>query len=226
MVTKTLVNAVQSTLPAVDLFDAIIAEQVADITASAESLVSVERFEGDIADRKAFISSALYGVLISQGEPVTFAWYEIVRLEWRKAYNVAKGGGLSDSGLDNAWARAAKLVNDDYGISKPSSKSNDAEKKAEQRKKQEELIAEYVDTPVADIRSEIKELYLQAGDGNKDAKKQADKLVKVVDALTKAEVDEAKSYLKDTKKVLAQLLKECDDIEVLERVRDAFGYSK
>jgi hypothetical protein len=211
------VNEVKE-LSLIQQFDLIIAEQIADITRSADMLVSVEKLEGDVADTKAGISSLVYGVLISQGEPMTLAWFDMVRLQWGGVYRSAKGGALSDSAVDTAWSRVFKLVGDDYGLTKPKAETKDAEKKAEQRAKHEELIASYVDTPIADIKAEIKQLFNKAGDGDKEAKKQADKLVKVVDVLQKDEVKAEKDTVKELKDQIRLLLKEVNNVEVLHEV--------
>jgi hypothetical protein len=222
MVTKTLEVAVQSTLPAVEQFDAIIAEQLGDITKSADMLVSVEKWEGDIEATKAGIASVLYGVLISQGEPMTLGWFDVVRVHWLGVYNTAKGGSLTQSGLDNAWSRAFKLVYDAYGLTKPKAETKDAEKKAVQRAKQAEKLAAYEAVPVEQLQSEVRKLFDVAGDiknpNRKEAKKQADDLVKVIDAKMKASDDAIKEELKNTKAEIKELLKDANDIEVLYEV--------
>ena len=214
-------------VPLVNQFDDVMALQLADITTSAELLVSVEQLEGDTADKKAGLSSLLYGVLISQGEPVTFAWFELVRVTWQGIYLSAKGGKLSDNALEVAWSRVLKLVSDDYGLTKPKAETADAKKKAEQRevKAQElkELVASYEAVPIDDIKSEIKALFnvvADGGDAGKVAKKEADKLVKVVEKLTKSESEELKAEQKAVKDKIKELLKNVSDIYVLRDVMD------
>ena len=215
---KTLEVAVESTLPLVSQFDEVMGLQMDDITKSAEMLVSVERAEGDIADKKAGLSSLLYGVLVSQGEPMTNGWFEMVRLQWRGVYNTAKGGMLNDGALDTAWSRVFKMVSDDYGLTKPKAETKDAEKKAVQRQKQAELLAAYEDVPIDDIKAQVKDLFTKAGDGDEKAKAEANKLSKVVKALTKAETDEAKARMKEVKAEITKLVKECDNLDVLETI--------
>lgn len=218
MVTKSnVVVAVQSTIPAVDAFDAVIAEQSADIVKSAEMMVSVEKLEGDVVDKKAGISSLLYGVLISQGEPVTHAWHEVVRLQWGDAYRANKGGALTDTAIDTAWSRVYKLVSDAYGLTKPKAETKDAERKAKERA---ELLVAYEDFSIDELKAKAKDLINKSDNivTGKQAKQEANKVIKAIEARSRDQNAKMKAELKDVKKQIADTLKQVDDILVLHDV--------
>lgn len=214
---KTVVDV--NVLP-VNLFVATLGEFSDDITKSADMLVSVEKLEGNIADTKAGISSILWGVLVSQGEPVALGWHDAVRLSWGDAYRSAKGGTLSDDAVDKAWSRNMKLLGDDYGYVKPKAETKGAEAKAIKREKEAELLAAYEAVPVADLKAQAKSLYNKAGDGNKEAKKQADLIVKAIDLKSKASDAERKEQAKAIKAEIVAMLKQVTDYSVLLDVAD------
>ena len=216
-------------VPLVNQFDAVMALQLDDITKSAEMLVAIERWTDDIKSTSAGVAGLVYGVLISQGERdvVTYAWWDLVGIQWKAQYNIARGGGLADNALDVAWSRACALVFEEYGLTKPKAETADAKKKAEQRevkaKELKELVASYEAVPIDDIKSEIKALFnvvADGGDAGKVAKIEADKLVKVVEQLTKSESEELKVEQKAVKDKIKELLKNVSDIYVLRDVMD------
>lgn len=186
-----------------------------EINQSAGMLVSVEKLEGDVADTKAGLSSILWGVLVSQGEPVLLGWHDAVRLSWGDAYRSARGGSLSDEAVNTAWFRVMKLLSDDYGYTKPKAETKGAEGKAQARAKQAELLAAYEAVPVADLKAKAKALYNQAGDGDKEAKKQADTIVKAIEAKTKAVEKASMSELKALRSEIVALVKQVTNVDVL-----------
>lgn len=201
---------------AVELFDGVLAEQFESINSVASNVAELYRADNEIESIGVRVADKLNDVLLSQGE-LTLGWFDAVRLSFGDAYKVVKVGS-SDEAVRKAWSRAFKLVTDYYNIVKPTATTSGAEAKAEQRAKQDELLAAYVDVPVRDIQAEIKSLFNKAGDGDKEAKKQADKLVKVVDAKQKSEVKEAKDAVKNIKSEITALLKQVTDLEVLNDV--------
>lgn len=217
---KTVV--VTNVLP-VNQFVELLGEQAHDISQTADMLVSVERLEGNIADTKAGISSILWGVLVSQGEPVLLGWHDAVRLSWIDAYRSAKGGTLSDDACKMAWSRTMKFLSDDYGYTKPTAVGKDAEAKATKRAQEADLIAAYVSKPVTELKAEAKELFNRAGDGDKEAKKQADLIIKAIDKVNSQASDEMKAKLKSMRADIVALVKEVDDINVLRDVADVLA---
>ena len=229
-----VVVAVQEVVGGSDLlarFDAMMAEQLPDIDKAAEMMVSVEKWETDAETAQAGIASLLFGVLDSQGE-LTLAFYDVVRLAWGDKYRALKGLPADAQGaVDTAWSRSFGLVTKLYGMTKPKAETKGAEKKAEQRAKQEEKLAAYIDKPVDELRTQARELFNQSSEtrDSKEASKlraEANLISKAIDKIQNAELADAKEYMKETKKVLVQLIKDCDDIEILEQVRDVFGYSE
>ena len=233
MVTK-LQNAVVGTLPAVEAFDAVLAEQLSDITRSADLLVNVERAETDVLNASAGIADLLFGVLTSQCESVlnglpfndntdkvSLGWYDAVRLSWGDAYRSAKGANVLDNTVNQGWSRSFKLVSDAYGLSKPKAETAGAEKKAEQRAKQEEKMAAYIDKPVQELKDKARALFDKAADGGKDAPKlraEANLISKVIEKQA-SEANKAQAELvKELKASIKELLKEVSDTVVLAEV--------
>ena len=204
MVTKT---------NAVDLFDAVIAEQADVINSVASNVAELYRADYELEAVGVRVADALNDVLMSQGE-LSLGWFDAVRLSFGDAYKVIKVGA-SDEAVRKAWSRAFKLVTEYYNVTKPASTNSDAEKKAEQRAKQAELLAAFEDKSEAELRSEAKSLYNKAGDGDKEAKKQADLIVKAIDTRVKAEAKEAKDSTKAIKAEITALLKKVNDLSVL-----------
>jgi hypothetical protein len=216
-------NAVVSTIPAVTAvgaFDAVVAEQSTDIVRVADMLVSVERAESDVMNTSAGIADLMYGVLISQGEPVGLGWYDAVRLSFGDAYRSVKGDAILDNSVNQAWARVFKLVSDSYGLTKPKAEGVDAERKAEQRAKKAELLAAYETLDVVELKDKAKALYNKAGDGDKKAKKEADLVVKAIELRTKEQSAKLKEESKALKVNITALLKQVTDISVLGEVLD------
>lgn len=222
---KVVDVAVESALEA---YDAIIESQADDIVKCVTLLVSVERLENDMNHTKTSIGTILKDVLVSQGT-LTYGWCESVRMRFGDSYRGANVGA-SDVAVNKAWSRVFKIVTDDFGIQKPKSESAGAEAKMVQREKQAEkqaeLLAAFSDISVNELQNEVKSLYNKAGEGNKPdnklAKKEADKIVKVIDTRNKAENAERVAFLKSLKSELMAYVKECEDVEVLTRAIDIF----
>ena len=223
---EVLNNAVVGSLPvaevsASDAMVAIIAEQLPELAKSAEMLITIDRQLDDVESGKSGIASIIRDVLLSQGV-LTFAWHEVVRLNWGDVYRARKGlptGKEGDNATNVAWHRVQKYTVDMFPeCAKPKAETNDAEKKAAQRAKQAELLAAYEDVPVADLKAQVKSLYNQAGDGNKEAKKEANKLEKVLTAKVNAETNAVKEEVKALKDSIKELLKKVDDVAVLDEV--------
>jgi len=208
----------EKNLNAVELFDGVMVEQAESITNVASLVAELYRADDMIEANSVKVADMLRDVLLSQGV-LMLGWFDAVRLAFGDDYRKVKVGS-SDEAVRKAWSRAFKCVTDLYSdIEKPKAETSGAEAKAAQRAKQAELLAAYEDTPVHELRTKAKELYNQAGDGDKEAKKQADLIIKAVDAKQKAEVKEAKDSLKAIKADITALLKLVTDLEVLTDVR-------
>jgi hypothetical protein len=218
----------------VNQFVAMLGGFNAEISKSADMLVSVERLEGDLTDTKAGLSSILFGVLVSQcesvlagdvyaGEPVSLGWHDAVRLSWLDAYGSAKGGVLNDKALNMAWSRVMKLLSDDFGYEKPKAVTKEAEAKAGKRAEEAQLLAAYEAVPVAELKDKAKALFNKAGDGGKQGKealKEAKLITKAIDKATSAETELLKVQLKAVRADIVALLKQVDDLYTLQEVRD------
>ena len=218
-----VVVAVQEVVGGSDLlarFDAMMAEQLPDIDKAAEMMVSVEKWETDAETAQAGIASLLFGVLDSQGE-LTLAFYDVVRLAWGDKYRALKGLPADAQGaVDTAWSRSFGLVTKFYGVTKPKAETKGAEKKAEQRAKQEEKLAAYIDKPVDELRSQARELFNQSSEtrDKKEASKlraEANLISKAIDKIQSAEVADTKEAVKAIKKLITAMLKHVDDLGVL-----------
>ena len=227
--------SVSEVLP-VNQFVATLGEFSADITKSAEMLVGIEKQEDTITNTKAGLASILYGVLVSQcdsvlagdvyaGEPVSFGWFEAVRLSWEGAYNSARGGKLEDVAVRKAWSRGFGMVTDDYGMKKPVAETKGAEAKSAKRAEEKEAIAALIaSVPVAELQDRAKAQYNKVpelkGKAQAEALKEAKFLTKAIDTATSAEVELLKVQVKDVKDSIRALLKEVDDLYTLQEVRD------
>jgi hypothetical protein len=200
-------------VPAVELFDAVIASQSELISSVASNVAELYRADSELESLGVRVADKLNEVLQSQGE-LSLGWYDAVRLSFGDAYKVVKVGS-SDEAVRKAWSRAFKLVTDYYNIEKPKAESSGAEKKAAQREKQAELLAAYESLDVVELKDKAKSLYNKAGDGDKQAKKEADLIVKAIDARSKAEQAERKDLLKDIKTKISATLKQVYDLDVL-----------
>ena len=203
-----------------DGFDVVMAEQADDIHEVASLVSAIHKAESDIEGKEANIADLLRDVLLSQGV-LTFAWFEMVRLAFGDNYRKIKTGA-SDDAVDKAWSRAFGAVTSYYkDVAKPKSTSAKAEqKRAERETKEAEMLAAYGDMSVSELRDNMKAQYNKAGDGNKEAKKEADKIAKVIDIKTKAEQAEAKDQLKEMRAYIASFLKQVTDFDVLAEVLD------
>lgn len=211
-----LKNAVISTIPAVDAFDAVIAEQADAIHTVASLTADLYRVDGELENAGVRVGDNLYDVLVSQGV-LTLGWFQAVQFAVADAYRIVKPG-VSDDAVRKAWSRAFKCVTDNYSIEKPKATTNEAERKATARAKEVELLAAYESLDVVELKDKVKDLYNKAGDGDKKAKKEADLIVKAIDIRSKAENEEFKAERKELKSRIAGALKKVDDIMVLEEV--------
>lgn len=200
-------------LNAVEVFDTEMLAQSAELTIIASNVAEMYKAEHEVESLGVRVADNLNAVLMSQGE-LTLGWYQAVSYGFGDAYKVIKVGA-SDEAVRKAWSRAFKLVTEYYNVTKPTSTNSDAEKKAAQRAKQAELLAAYEGKSSDELRSEAKSLYNKAGDGDKEAKKQADLIVKAIDTRTKSNDKMLKDSTKALKAEITALLKKVNDLSVL-----------
>lgn len=201
-------------VPAVNAFDAVLAEQADGIQSVASMVAELYKADDAIESTGVKVADRLRDVLLSQGE-LKLGWFDAVRLAFGDDYRKVKVGS-SDEAVRKAWSRAFKLVTDYYSdIEKPKAETSGAEKKAEQRAKQAELLAAYETLDVVELKDKAKSLFNKAGDGDKAARKEADLIVKAIEARSKAEHAERKDMLKEVKAKITAALKQVADLDVL-----------
>jgi hypothetical protein len=193
-----VVDAVQSVVgdvPAVAVFDAVMAEQLDSIQKSADMMVSVERWEADAETAQAGIGSILHDVMLSQGE-LKLGWYDAVRLAWCDAYGSVRGGSVSDDAKKKAWSRVFALTD----LDKPKTESADSQARSERREKakaeQSKLEADLAGLSVLDIKELAKQKYLEAAETSLDNPSEA-----------KAKSDEAKRLAQVADKKIKDVVK-------------------
>lgn len=200
-------------VPAVDAFDAVLAEQADGIQSVATLVAELYKADDAIESTGVKVADRLRDVLLSQGE-LSLGWFDAVRLAFGDDYRKIKVGS-SDEAVRKAWSRAFKLVTDYYNIEKPKAETSGAEAKAAQRAKQAELLAAYETLDVVELKDKAKSLFNKAGDGDKAARKEADLIVKAIEARSKAEHAERKDMLKEVKAKINAALKQVSDLDVL-----------
>lgn len=226
--------SVSDVLP-VNQFVAMLGDFNAEISLIASNVAELYRADSEIESIGVRVADSLYGVLVSQcdsvlagdvyaGEPVSFGWFEAVRLEFGGAYKVVKAGA-SDEAVRKAWSRAFALVTEDYGMKKPVAETKGAELKSAKRAEENEAIAALIaSVPVAELQDRAKAQYNKVpelkGKAAQEALKEAKLLTKAIDKATSAETELLKAQAKEAKETIRALLKEVDDLYVLHEVRD------
>jgi hypothetical protein len=179
---------------------------------------SDDAHKAEIENNENVVADELRAVLKSQGDVITYGWFEAVRLAFGDEYRAVRTGA-SDDAIKMAWSRAFKCVTTLYSdVEKPSSISASAVAKRDERvKKDEARQVQYADFDVVELQDKAKSLYNSAVT-DKKAKKQADEIVKVIELRTKVQRDELTANVKHFKTQIALALKKVDDCSVLEEV--------
>ena len=116
------------------------------------------------------------------GTDPTFDQWEASRLQWVAGYVEANPENTGNA-ADKAWHRFTGLLDDLFGLTKPTSSNPAAEKKrAEREKKNAELLAKHGDMTPTMIRAQMEAAYqtLAKNPTNKEAIKQDKELDKVL----------------------------------------------
>ena len=206
----------------VDVFAESMAELKNDIRFIAQAVSDIYNIEStatlSIEAKQNQIASTLKDALESEngiGEPVSFAFHEAVRLSFGDEYRVIKVG-VSDEAVRKAWSRAFQCCADIFDMKKPSSENAESiARKALRAKTEQATMLQYEAVPVETLREKAKALFNKAGDGDKKAKVEAEKILRVVDVRTKVEREQLDSEVKALKKSIAESLKKVDDVSVL-----------
>lgn len=154
------------------------------------------------------------------GTDPTFDQWEASRLQWVAGYVEANPDNTGNA-ADKAWHRFAGLLDDLFGLTKPTSSNPAAEKKrAEREKKNAELLAKHGDLTPTMIRAQMEAAYqtLAKNPTNKEAIKQVKELDKVLKVKQSAENKQHGEQLSELRKQVKEAAGKCTDIGLLESV--------
>ena len=141
-------------------------------------------------------------------------------MQWVAGYVEANPDNTGNS-ADKAWSRFTGLLDDLFGLTKPSSSNPAAEKKrAEREKKNAELLAKHGDLTPTMIRAQMEAAYqtLAKNPTNKEAAKQVKELDKVLKVKQSAENKQHGEELAELRKQVKEAAGKCTDIGLLESV--------
>lgn len=154
------------------------------------------------------------------GTDPSFDQWEASRLQWVAGYVEANPENTGNA-ADKAWNRFTGLLDDLFGLTKPSSSNPAAEKKrAEREKKNAELLAKHGDMTPTMIRAQMEAAYqtLAKNPTNKEAAKQVKELDKVLKVKQSAENKQHGEELAELRKQVKEAAGKCTDIGLLESV--------
>jgi hypothetical protein len=154
------------------------------------------------------------------GTAPSFDQWEAGRLQWVSGYVEANPENTGNA-ADKAWNRFAGLLDELFGLTKPTSSNPAAEKKrAEREKKNAELLAKHGDMTPTMIRAQMEAAYqtLAKNPTNKEAAKQVKELDKVLKVKQSAENKQLGEELKELRNDVIGAVRTCTDIDLLESV--------
>jgi hypothetical protein len=154
------------------------------------------------------------------GTAPSFDQWEAGRLQWVSGYVEANPENTGNA-ADKAWNRFAGLLDELFGLTKPTSSNPAAEKKrAEREKKNAELLAKHGDMTPTMIRAQMEAAYqtLAKNPTNKEAAKQVKELDKVLKVKQSAENKQLGEELKELRNDVIDAVRKCTDIDLLESV--------
>lgn len=148
-------------------------------------------------------------------EPSYTAWITN-RTDWVNGYTTEKPQAKGNS-ADQAFTRFARRLNESFGIVAPKAQTEASIKKATERaKKAEELAQKYELIPTHQITENLKQAYeLQAKNPTKKLATLKE-LENILKARTKAEESGIKEELKTARARLFELAKACTDVARIE----------
>jgi hypothetical protein len=156
------------------------------------------------------------------GTDPSFDQWEASRLQWVAGYVEANPENTGNA-ADKAWNRFTGLLDDLFGLTKPTSSNPAAEKKrAEREKKNAELLAKHGDLTPTMIRAQMEAAYqtLAKNPTNKEAIKQVKELDKVLKVKQSAENKEHGEELKTLRGAVKVEAGKCTDIDLLQSILD------
>ena len=160
------------------------------------------------------------------GTDPTFDQWEASRLQWVSGYVEANPDNTGNA-ADKAWHRFTGLLDDLFGLTKPTSSNPAAEKKrAEREKKNAELLAKYQDVSPTELRSQIEHAYqvLSQNPTHKDSLKAVKELDKVLKVKQSAENKQHGEELAELRKQVKEEAAKCTDIALLRTVIGLFAF--
>lgn len=156
------------------------------------------------------------------GTDPTFDQWEASRLQWVSGYVEANPDNTGNA-ADKAWNRFTGLLDDLFGLTKPSSSNPAAEKKrAEREKKAAELLAKYQDVSPTELRSQIEHAYqvLSQNPTHKDSLKTVKELDKVLKVKQSAANKQFGEELAELRKEVRDAVTKCTQPEALQACLD------
>ena len=156
------------------------------------------------------------------GTDPTFDQWEASRLQWVAGYVEANPDNTGNA-ADKAWHRFTGLLDDLFGLTKPTSSNPAAEKKrAEREKKAAELLAKYQDVSPTELRSQIEHAYqvLSQNPTHKDSLKAVKELDKVLKVKQSAANKQFGEELAELRKEVKEAVTKCIQPEALHACLD------
>lgn len=156
------------------------------------------------------------------GTDPTFDQWEASRLQWVSGYVEANPDNTGNA-ADKAWNRFTGLLDDLFGLTKPSSSNPAAEKKrAEREKKAAELLAKYQDVSPTELRAQIEHAYqvLSQNPNHKDSLKTVKELDKVLKVKQSAANKQFGEELAELRKEVKEAVTKCIQPEALHACLD------
>ena len=156
------------------------------------------------------------------GTDPTYDQWEASRLQWVSGYVEANPDNTGNS-ADKAWSRFTDLLDNLFGLTKPTSDNPAAEKKrAEREKKAAELLAKYQDVSPTELRSQIEHAYqvLSQNPTHKDSLKTVKELDKVLKIKQSAANKQFGEELAELRKEVRDAVTKCTQPEALQACLD------
>ena len=156
------------------------------------------------------------------GTSPSFDQWEASRLQWVSGYVEANPDNTGNA-ADKAWNRFTSLLDDLFGLTKPSSSNPAAEKKrAEREKKNADLLAKYQDSNPAELRAQIEHAYtvLSQNPTHKESLKQVKELDKVLKVKQSAANKQFGEELAELRKEVKEAVTKCIQPEALHACLD------
>lgn len=156
------------------------------------------------------------------GTDPTYDQWEASRLQWVAGYVEANPDNAGNS-ADKAWSRFTDLLDNLFGLTKPTSDNPAAEKKrAEREKKNADLLAKYQDVSPTELRSQIEHAYtvLSQNPTHKDSLKIVKELDKVLKVKQSAANKQFGEELAELRKEVRDAVTKCTQPEALQACLD------